>query len=181
MRWGTRRSHSGLADVIALARARVAPTDSFFLRAETFYNYSTVIEDPADFRAYDLESFGDRSLHDRSHGEAFLALVVERLRGNGVYLFDEPEAALSPTRQLSLLAAMHRLVGARSQFIIATHSPILLGYPGATIYRFGEGAPERIAYEETEHYQITKSFLEHPERMLRELLRDDADAGGASD
>ena len=77
---------------------------------------------------------------------------------------------------------MHRLVGARSQFIIATHSPILLGYPGATIYLFGEGAPEPIAFEETEHYQITRSFLEHPERMLRELLRDDEeDAGGAWD
>lgn len=139
-----------------------------------------MIERPEDRRAYELETFGGRSLHDQSHGEAFLALVLHRLRGNGVYFFDEPEAALSPARQLALLAAMHHLVGRRSQFVIATHSPILLGYPGATIYLFGDHRPTPIAYHDTEHYQITKAFLEHPERMLRELLREEGGRHGMS-
>jgi len=173
VRFATRSSHSDLHKSLVLAKARVAPTDSYFLRAETFYNLASVIEDPTDRRAYDLETFGGRSLHDQSHGESFLALVLQRLRGNGLYFFDEPEAALSPARQLALLAAMHQLVARHSQFIIATHSPILLGYPGATIYLFGPHRPMPIAYHETEHYQITKAFLEHPDRMLRELLRDE--------
>lgn len=93
--------------------------------------------------------------------------------GDGFYLFDEPEAALSPSRQLALIAAMHRLVQRGSQFIVATHSPILLGYPDATIYEFGDHPPRPIAYLDTEHYQVTKAFLEHPDRMLRELMRED--------
>jgi len=115
----------------------------------------------------------------QSHGESFLSLVLNRLRGNGLYLFDEPEAALSATRQLALLAAMQRLVRRNSQFIIATHSPILLGFPGATIYLFAEEALTRTTYLETEHYQITKAFLDRPERMLDELLRTD-DSGEGS-
>jgi predicted ATPase len=173
VRFATRPSHSDLHRSLLLAKAKIAPTDSYFLRAETFYNLASMIEDPGDRRAYDLEAFGGRSLHAQSHGESFLALVLQRLRGNGLYFFDEPEAALSPARQLALLAAMHQLVAKHSQFIIATHSPILLGYPGATIYLFGPHRPAPIAYHETEHYQITKAFLDHPDRMLRELLRDD--------
>lgn len=175
VRFATRASHSDLHRDLRLTKAPVAATDSYFLRAETFYNLASVIERPEDRRAFELEAFGGRSLHDQSHGESFLALVLHRLRGNGLYFFDEPEAALSPARQLALLAAMHQLVARRSQFVIATHSPILLGYPGATIYLFGEHPPTPIAYHDTEHYQITKAFLEHPERMLRELLRDDRD------
>ena len=114
-----------------------------------------MIENPEDRRAYDLETLGGQSLHERSHGEAFLALVLHRLRGNGLYLFDEPEAALSPMRQLALLAAIGQLVEKGSQFIIATHSPLLLAYPEATIY--------------------TRAFLEHPERMLRELMTAETD------
>ena len=121
----------------------------------------------------DVDQYGGRSLHGQSHGESFMSVVLHRLRGNGLYLFDEPEAALSPSRQLALLAAMHRLVQRNSQFIIATHSPILLGYPGATIYHFAEKELIRIAYLDTEHYQITKAFLDRPERMLNELLRAD--------
>jgi predicted ATPase len=130
-----------------------------------------------------LEAYGGRSLHEQSHGESFMALVLHRLGGRGLYLFDEPEAALSPTRQMSLLAAMHGLVEQGSQFFVATHSPILLGYPGATIYLFTEGAISRVPYTETEHYVITKSFLNNPERMLRELLSDTSDdnpEGGAT-
>jgi predicted ATPase len=170
VRFATRSSHSLLFKALKLTKVPPAPTDSYFLRAETFYNVASVTERADDYRAYDLETFGGRSLHDRSHGEAFLALVMHRLQGNGFYLFDEPEAALSPNRQLALLAAMGQLVARRSQFIIATHSPILMAYPGATIYFFGDGAPRRIELDETEHYQVTRAFLANPERMLRELL-----------
>ena len=179
VRFTTRRSHSDLYEDLRLSKTRPAATDSYFLRAESFYNLATTIENPADYRAYDPDAGGGRSLHDQSHGESFLALVLNRLRGNGFYVFDEPEAALSPSRQLALMAAMHRLVARGSQFIVATHSPILLGFPGATIYEFGDYPPRSIAYRDTEHYQITKAFLEHPDRMLRELLRADDDAGSA--
>jgi len=170
VRFSTRSSHSELFKALKLTRVPPAPTDSYFLRAETFYNVASVTERAEDYRAYDLEDYGGRSLHARSHGEAFLALVLHRLRGNGFYLFDEPEAALSPNRQLALLAAMGQLVARRSQFIIATHSPILMAYPGATIYFFGDEAPRRVEYPDTEHYQVTREFLANPERMLRELL-----------
>jgi predicted ATPase len=173
VRFTTHATHSRLFEELTLARTRPAPTDSFFLRAESFYNLASVTEEKRNYAAYDLDAGGGRSLHDQSHGESFLALVLHRLKGNGFYLFDEPEAALSPSRQLSLMAAMHRLVATGSQFIVATHSPILLGYPGATIYLFGEHAPQAIAYGATEHYQVTKAFLEHPQRMLRELFRED--------
>jgi predicted ATPase len=122
-----------------------------------------------------LDAYGGRSLHEQSHGESFMALVLNRLNGHGLYLFDEPEAALSPTRQMSLLAAMHGLVEKGSQFIIATHSPILLGYPEATIYLLTEGAIAAVAYTETEHYLVTKSFLDNPEGMVRELLADSSE------
>ncbi len=173
VRFSTRASHSDLHKSLRLNRTRPAPTDSYFLRAESFYNLATVGENPDDYRAYDPEAGGGRSLHAQSHGESFLALVLHRLRGNGFYLFDEPEAALSPSRQLALMAAMHQLVGRGSQFIVATHSPILLGFPGASIYLFGDHPPRPTAYQDTEHYQITRAFLEHPDRMLRELLRED--------
>ena len=164
-RFTTRPTHSDLFLSLILTKSRDAPTDSYFLRAESFYNLASAM-DPRE-----VDQYGGRSLHAQSHGESFLALVLHRLRGNGLYLFDEPEAALSPARQLALLAAMHRLVEHNSQFIIATHSPILLGYPGATIYLFAEKKLARIDYLDTEHYQITKAFLDRPERMINELLR----------
>ncbi len=164
-RFTTHSTHSQLFRFLILTKSRDAPTDSYFLRAESFYNLATAVDDP--------EVYGGRSLHAQSHGESFLSVVLHRLHGNGLYLFDEPEAALSPARQLALLAAMHRLVQRNSQFIIATHSPILLGYPRATIHLFAEHALTRTAYLDTEHYQITKAFLDSPERMLKELLRSD--------
>ncbi|MCA9100215.1 MAG: AAA family ATPase, partial [Planctomycetales bacterium] len=114
--------------------------------------------------------YGGKSLHEQSHGEAFFALVLNRLGGNGLYIFDEPESALSPTRQLSFLTAMHELVEANSQLIVATHSPILLAYPDATIFQFSESAIEIVPYEETDHYRVTKSFMDRREIMLEELL-----------
>src|SRR5262249_48847995 len=117
-----------------------------------------------------FHAYGGTSLHRQSHGEAFLSLMKERFQGGGVYLFDEPEAALSPQRQLSVLTLMHRLVFHRSPLVIATHSPILLAYPRAKIYQFSEDGIKEVKYTDTEHYLITKDFLNRHERMLEMLL-----------
>lgn len=168
-RFATRASHSPLHEYLGLVRSGVRPKDGYFLRAESFYNVATAAEE------YGVNhSYGGESLHAQSHGESFMALVLHRLKGNGLYLFDEPEAALSPTRQLSLIAAMLELVERGSQFVIATHSPILLGYPGAQILEFGAGSITPVEYRNTEHYAVTRAFLEQPERMLRELMRPDS-------
>ena len=106
-----------------------------------------------------MPGYAARSLHQQSHGEAFLSLLVERLSGNGLYLMDEPEAALSPQRQLTFLAALHELVLRGGQFIIATHSPIILAYPDAAILHFSDVGIRPIAYHDTEHYKVTRAFL----------------------
>ncbi len=169
----TRASHSPLHQALTVSRSLKRPRDGFFLRAESFFNLATEIErldaEPAPSPPI-IDSYGGRSLHEQSHGESFFALLMERLSGQGLYLFDEPEAALSPTRQLSALARIHDLVRMRSQFIIATHSPILLAYPDAWIYSLTEDAIERVAYTDTEHYAVTRSFLNKHEQMLKELL-----------
>jgi predicted ATPase len=167
-RFSTRVSHSDLHQYLQPVRSGVRPRDGYFLRAESFYNVATAADE------YGVnQSYGGSSLHAQSHGESFMALVLNRLKGKGLYLFDEPEAALSPTRQLSLMAAIRELVKQESQFIIATHSPILLGYPGAGILQFGQGAIMSVQYRETEHYIVTRAFLEQPDRMLRELMGTD--------
>ena len=165
-RFTTYATHSDLFRSLMLTKSRDAPTDSYFLRAESFYNLASQL-DPGN-----ADLYGGRHLHAQSHGESFLSVVLHRLRGNGLYLFDEPEAALSPARQLALLAAMHGLVRRNSQFIIATHSPILLGYPGDTIYLFADDELKRIAYTETDHYQKNKAILDRPRPRLLERLRD---------
>lgn len=143
---------------------RLARSDGFFLRAESLYNVATYIEEIGQ------RGYGDVPLHQQSHGELFLTLMTERFSGNGVYLFDEPEAALSPQRQLSFLVALHDLVKRGGQFLIATHSPILMAYPDARIYHFGASGIAPIEYEETEHYKVTKAFLTRTKQMLAELL-----------
>jgi predicted ATPase len=169
--FATNETHSDLHDYITLERGASYPSDGFFLRAESFYNVATEIDRIGVERAY-----GGRSLHQQSHGEAFLALMQHRFQGDGIYILDEPEAALSPQRQLSVLTLMHRLVYHHSQLIIATHSPILLAYPNARIYQFSETGISEVSYTDTEHYQITKNFLNRPEHMLNFLLSDeDAD------
>lgn len=178
LQFGTHDTHSSLHDCLCLERSFGKPTDGFFLRAESLYNVATELEkieeacpSPRPFRAY-----GGKSLHRQSHGESFLAILKERLQGGGVYLFDEPEAALSPQRQLSVLTLMHRLVHHQSQLIVATHSPILLAYPHARIYEFSEAGIAEVNYTDTGHYQITKDFLNRHERMLEILLNtEDAD------
>ncbi len=169
-------THSGLHSRLRLVKGIPRPKDGFFLRAESFYNVASEVdrlnlEDP---HPSFLRSYGGKSLHAQSHGESFLALALSRFRGNGLYLLDEPEAALSPSRQLTLLSKIHQLVQARSQFIIATHSPILMAYPDAEILYMNEKGMQSIAYRETEHYLLTRRFLENPEKMLRILLDEES-------
>ncbi|HEY9102820.1 AAA family ATPase [Chitinimonas sp.] len=176
---GTRNMQVQTADTVSplhralrLARSFRKPRDGYFLRAESFFNVATYTDE-----AGYLGGYGNRSLHERSHGEAFMALLTGKFRGQGLYLLDEPEAALSPNRQLAALAVIHQLVQDDSQFIIATHSPILLAYPNAKILQFhGEGISE-VAYEDTEHYAVTRDFLNHYPRRLAQLLADEDEAG----
>lgn len=169
-RFETRGTHSDLHDAIALFRGARRPRDTFFLRAESHYAFSTYLE---DLGGDSHGAYGGRPLHEMSHGESFWAILRHRFGEDGLYLLDEPESALSPTRQLAALAQMHTLAACGSQFIIATHSPILMAFPGATIYRFGEGAPQKIAYEDTEHYRVFRNFFDRREAMLRELLEEE--------
>jgi predicted ATPase len=175
--FGTRLSHSPLHEYLRIAKGFRKPRDGYFLRAESFFNVATNIEelDEGGGGPPIIASYGGKSLHEQSHGESFLALLMERFGGQGLYLLDEPEAALSPQRQLAALARIHDLVKDQSQFIIATHSPILMAYPDAWIYQCTEQGIARIAYEETEHFKVTRAFLANPARMLRTLF-DDTDA-----
>ncbi|QOY95678.1 AAA family ATPase [Massilia sp. UMI-21] len=166
--FATRASHSDLHEHLRFVRGVERPRDGFFLRAESFFNVSTEIE-----RLGALRSYGSRPLHEQSHGEAFLALFMHRFGKEGFYALDEPEAALSPQRQLALLSRLHDLVQDRCQFVIATHSPILMAYPNALIYAFGEQGIREVAYEDTEHYRVTRDFLANPARMLRVLMSDE--------
>lgn len=171
--FSTADTHSPLFEYTRLIRSHKYPTDSYFLRAESFYNLATYMDDKDDpeySRSAYLGLWGGKSLHEQSHGESFMATITNRLRGAGVYLFDEPEAALSPSRQLAALSAFHSLVNLDSQLIIATHSPILMAYPDALIYHFSENGIKPIDYKETEHYTITKEFLNKPDKMIKYLF-----------
>ena len=171
--FGTRHSHSELHRFLRVSRGFQRPVDGYFLRAESFFNVATEIEklDAEPGKAPHIgPSYGARPLHEQSHGESFLSLLLNRFRGKGLYFMDEPEAALSPKRQLSVLTRIHDLVQAKSQFVIATHSPILMAYPDAYIYSFSKDGIKRDVYEETEHYLVTRDFLSNPKRML-DILR----------
>ena len=165
--FANRPSESDLSKHLRVARSARRERDGFFLRAESFFNAATYIDGTAGTAAY-----GGKSLHEQSHGESFLALAQHRFRGNGLYLLDEPEAALSPARQLSFLTIMHELAhGSGSQLIIATHSPILLAYPAARIYHFGPDGIRTVSYEDTEHFQLTRDFLNGRDRYFKHLFR----------
>ena len=171
--FSTRRSHSDLHEYLRIAKGVRRPRDGYFLRAESFFNVATNIEDldaEPSFGPPVIESYGGRSLHEQSHGESFLALMTERFGGQGLYILDEPEAALSPQRQLAVLSRLHDLVRDKSQFIIATHSPILMAYPDAQIFQCNAEGVSPVAYEDTEHFQVARDFLNHRERMLRVLM-----------
>jgi len=175
--FATCRSESELHTVLRLVRGVRRPKTGYFLRAESYFNVATEVdriarEVPTGTAV--LEAHGGRSLHEQSHGESFLALVENRFYANGLYILDEPEAALSPQRQLSFLVSLDHLArGQNCQFIIATHSPIILAYPQAIIYALGPDGPTKVAYEDTEHYALTRDFLLNRDRYLRRLLTEE--------
>jgi predicted ATPase len=176
--FATRESHSDLYRHLLVARSAAQPADLYFLRAESYFNVASEIEaldrEPGGPKI--ISYYGGRSLHEQSHGESFFALFQHRLFGPGLYLLDEPEAALSPQRQIAILGLMHRLVERGSQFIVATHSPIILAYPGATIYSLDQTGIRRVGYRDCEPYRVTRAFLENPELAVGELFRPDEPA-----
>ncbi|MCX2860393.1 AAA family ATPase [Paucibacter sp. PLA-PC-4] len=155
---------SPLHETLRLVRSAFRPREGYFLRAESLFNVATYLDG--------LPGAPSPSLHACSHGEAFMAVLFERLRGEGLYLLDEPEAALSPNRQLAALRVIDELVRKGSQFIIATHSPILLAYPHARILQFDAAGITELRYEDTEHYAVTRDFLNHYPKRLEQLLGD---------
>jgi len=168
---GNRDHHREVfADRSALAQAlrlswQPRVTDGFFMRAESFYNFATYIEGVSDLRAY-----GGKSLHEQSHGESFLSVFANRFE-QGLYILDEPEAALSPQRQLSFLKIIHDLATpGHAQFLIATHSPIILSYPGAVLFGLDGDVIQEIDYRETKHFTITRDFLNSPDRFFKHLF-----------
>ena len=170
--FSTDDTHSDLYKHILITRSAY-PKDGFFLRAESFYNFATNVNKlDVGGRVPLIDYYGGKSLHEQSHGESFLALVKNRFSGKGLYLLDEPEAALSPSRLMQLLVCIHDLVRNDSQFIISTHSPILMSYPDADLFELSGNGIDKTSYEQTEHYRITKSFIDKPEVMYAHLFVD---------
>ena len=172
-RFSTENSHSDLCDYLRVARGVVYPRDGFFLRAESFYNVASNIDQmdrEGGCGAPVIMSYGGVSLHRQSHGESFLALAENRFGGQGLYILDEPEAALSPRGLIRLMQRMDELVRQDSQFIIATHSPMLLAFPDAEVYRIREDGIESVRFRDTDHYRTTVRFLQNPESAVEEIL-----------
>lgn len=165
--FATKETHSLLHNAIKLVRGIERPKTGFFLRVESFYNAASYID---TLGSEILDAYGGRSLHEQSHGESFFSLVMNRFKGHGLYILDEPEAALSPSRQMSLLIRIKELADKGSQFIIATHSPIVLACPDSVIYELTENGIAETAYEDTETYGVMKAFMESPERMINHLF-----------
>ncbi|MGG6311609.1 AAA family ATPase [Paenibacillus macerans] len=174
--FATAETHSELHRYLRTARGAVRPRDGFFFRAESYYNLATEIDaldrEPSFSRPI-KDSYGGQSLHTMSHGESFFATFLNRFGGRGLYILDEPEAALSPYRQMAMLSRIHELVGRHSQFIISTHSPILMAYPDSLMYRLTPEGIEETTLEETDHYIIMKEFVNNREGMLKELLKEE--------
>ena len=171
--FATMESHSDLHTYMTMSRGFQRLRDGFFLRAESFYNVASNIDElDSEPRggAPIISSYGGVSLHKQSHGESFMALVENRFYGNGLYILDEPEAALSPMRQMRLMYLIKELEKKNSQFIISTHSPILMTYPGAEVLEISDEGIKSVDYKETEHYIITKRFMDAPEKIIKELL-----------
>ena len=171
--FSTKESHSNLHEYLTVSRGYKRHRDGFFLRAESFYNVASNIDDmdsEPSFGPPIISSYGGVSLHKQSHGESFMALVENRFYGNGLYILDEPEAALSPMRLMRLMCYMKDLVDKNSQFIISTHSPILMTFPGAEILEITQEGIKSVNYKDTDHFIITKRFMDAPERMIQDLL-----------
>lgn len=171
-RFQTRGSHSSLHEYLRLVKSQHRARDGFFLRAESMFNVASEIEnlDKEPGGPLIIDSYGSRSLHEQSHGESILSVMMHRFGGHGLYILDEPEAALSPTRQLAMLRRMHDLVEQRSQFLIATHSPMLMAYPNAWIYQISAQGIELVKLEDTEHYVVARRFLNDPHQQVARLL-----------
>ncbi|SEO96172.1 Predicted ATPase [Paenibacillus sp. OV219] len=174
--FSTHASHSNLFEYIRLVRGLKKARDGFFFRAESYYNLASNIDEldkePGSVPSL-IDSYGGKSLHEQSHGESFFATFMNRFGGNGLYILDEPEAALSPFRQMAMLSNMHELIQQNSQFIISTHSPILMAYPDSIIYYLTTDGIETRKLEQTDHYIVMKEFLNNKDRMLRELMEDE--------
>lgn len=172
--FATHNSHSNLHENIKAIKGPYRPRDGYFLRAESFYNVASNIDDMDSIQcnAPPINSgYGGKSLHTVSHGESILTLVLMRFKGNGLYILDEPEIALSPLNQLTLLSRIHDLATQKnSQFIIITHSPILMACPDSEVLLFEKDCVKNVEYSQTEHYQLTKQFLNSPDNMISKLL-----------
>ena len=172
-RFATENSHSELCNFLRVIRGTARPRDGFFLRAESFYNVASNIDQldrEGGMGAPIIDSYGGVSLHRQSHGESFLALAENRFGGQGLYILDEPEAALSPNGILRLMCQMQALIQRNSQFIISTHSPMLMAFPQAQVYQITPEGIQSVSYRETEHFQLTRQFLDNPDRFLHYLL-----------
>ena len=172
--FATKETHSELWKHLSVG-SRGYSKDGFFLRAESLYNVATNIDEMDSLPSFDgpvIAGYGGISLHRQSHGESFLAIVQKRFFGHGLYILDEPEAALSPMKLLTLISQINSLVKKESQFIIATHSPLLMAFPSAEIFEFNSGGITKTDYKNTEHFKLEKSFFDDPERMIYYLLKD---------
>lgn len=170
LRHATRESHAPLGDHLQVVRGTRRPKSDFFLRAESVFTLATALE---ELGAGALDAYGGQSLHEVSHGESFLAILLNRFGPDGFYVLDEPEAALSPQNVLTLLRRVHALVAEGSQFVVATHSPLLLAYPGARILLCDEDGLRAIAYDDAPPVRLTRTFLADPGRVLDGLLADE--------
>lgn len=165
-------THSELYNNIKLIKGVKKPENGFFLRAESFYNLATNIDELDREVPGLISSYGGKSLHNQSHGESFFSVLMNRFGSKGLYILDEPEAALSPARQMAMISRIHKLVEEKSQFIIATHSPIIMAYPDSIIYEIKDNIEVR-EYEDTEHYQLMKSFINNTDKMIDILISDE--------
>ncbi|TDO23351.1 AAA family ATPase [Pedobacter duraquae] len=175
--FNTQATHSNLTDYLRISRGPYRMKDGFFLRGESFYNVASQIDklDKEGMGPPIKDSYGGKSLHEQSHGESFWSVFMHRFGGDGLYMLDEPESALSVTRQMAMLVRINKLVNKRSQFIIATHSPIILAYPNALIYQLTPEGIAKVNYKETDAYQLYKRFLDDPHKMTSMLLDDSED------
>ena len=174
--FSTNDSHSDLYNYLTVSRGYKKHRDGFFLRAESFYNVASNIDEldaAPSFGPKLISNYGGVSLHKQSHGESFMALVENRFGGNGLYILDEPEAALSPMRLMRLMVCMQELVKKNSQFIISTHSPILMTFPNAEVLEITEEGINSVNYKDTEHFIVTKRFMDAPEKIIESLLGDE--------
>ena len=172
-RFSTENSHSELHDYLRVVRGAMYPRDGFFLRAESFYNVASNIDQmdrEPGLGGPVIHSYGGVSLHKQSHGESFLALAENRFGGHGLYILDEPEAALSPRGIIRLMQRMDELLALDSQFIISTHSPMLLAFPGAEVYQIRAEGIESVRFQDTDHYRTSVRFLQNPESAIEDIL-----------